>query len=59
MVKRKLIYWPEITDANLRRQMKLEKVDLDEEALDDLNGIEPWEEAFLRGTKQANNGIAE
>lgn len=55
MVSKDLI-WPEMTDANLRRQMKLAKADLDEEALDDLNGIEPWEDAFCRGERLANKG---
>lgn len=50
------ILWPEITDANLRRKMKLEKAELDEEALDDLNGLTPWEDAFWRGERFATNG---
>ncbi len=56
MVKKDLIDWPEMTDANLRRQMKLEKADFDEEALDDLNGMTAWEDAFMRGVRTADKG---
>ncbi|MBD3361444.1 hypothetical protein GF358_01500 [Candidatus Woesearchaeota archaeon] len=49
MVDKDLL-WPEMTFANLRRKMKLDQADLDEEA-DDLNGLTPWEDAFWRGEK--------
>lgn len=55
MVNKDLL-WPEMTAVNLRRKMKLDQADLDEEAVDDLNGLEPWEEAFCRGEKQATRG---
>ncbi|MBN1644652.1 hypothetical protein JW851_01250 [Candidatus Woesearchaeota archaeon] len=56
MVEKDLFYWSEMTDANLRQSMKLERADLDEEALDDLNGTTVWEDAFLRGADNADRG---
>jgi hypothetical protein len=59
MVRKDLIDWPEMTDANLRRNMKLQQADLDEETLDDLNGTTVWEDAFLRGTEFEDGGSNE
>ena len=55
MVKKDLFKWFELADVSLRRRMKLGQADLEEEALDDLNGLTPWEDAFMRGTRLANS----
>jgi len=49
-----LFLWPD-ANANLRRNVKLRKADLDDEALDDLNGLSPWEDAFWRGEKSGKS----
>ena len=59
MARKDLIDWPEMIDANLRRHMKLKQADLDEGALDDLNGTTVWEDAFLRGTELNDGGSNE
>ena len=59
MVRKDLIDWPEMTDVNLRRSMKLKQADIGEEALDDLNGTTVWEDAFLRGTELTDGGSNE
>jgi hypothetical protein len=53
MIKKNEFHWPEITDADLRRKMKLKKADHDEEVIDDLNGTTAWEDAFRRGAQMA------